>query len=105
VQDRTRRRDDAVATFLLHSRESGQELVGDVFAQPDLTECRPSDHQGLAALKRPEATLRIGGVIRKLEGRDIGVVDLAQVVVRRVISSQPASGVTMRHGEVVERSA
>ena len=106
VQDKARRRDDAVAAFLLDSREPGEKLVGDVFAQADLSECRPSDRQGFAALKRPESTLRIGGVIRKLECRDIGVVDLAEVVV--LARDLEPAGIGRHHAprrEVVERGA
>ncbi len=42
VQHPARRRDQAVAAFLLHAGQPGEELVGDVLAQAGLAEPRPS---------------------------------------------------------------
>ena len=43
VQDEARGGDDAVGAFLLHARQPGEELVGDVLAQAFLAEVGPRD--------------------------------------------------------------
>jgi hypothetical protein len=77
VQDEARARDEAVAAFLLHTGQGGQELVGDVLAKAGLAERRAGNGQGRAAKQR----LAVGLVIGAIEGRLRGVVDLAEVVV------------------------
>ena len=51
VQDEARRGDDAVATLLLHTGQSGEELVGDVLAQPRLAKARAGNAQRFLALE------------------------------------------------------
>ena len=106
VQDETRRRDDAVATFLLDSGDPREELVGDILAETGLAEGRTGNHECLATLQRPERTFGIRRVIGKVEGRHIGVVDFAEVVVP-ASDFQPA-GIRRHHAprcQVVERRA
>ena len=101
VQDPHRRGDDAVAAFLLHAGQAGQELVGDVLAQPGLAEGSARDRQEL--LRELAA-----GIIQTLqpESRGFLVVDPAQVVAD-ALDLQPVA--VRRHhlprGEVVERRA
>ena len=78
VQDEARRGDDAVAAFLLDAGQAGQELVGDILAQPGLAETRAGNFENLRfAFGRP-AVARVA-----LDGkpRDRHIVDLAEVVI------------------------
>ena len=77
VHDPARRRDQAVAALFLDAGQTGQELVGDVLAEPFLAEHRARDLEPLGALQR----LAAGVEIAELEGRGLDVVDLAEVVV------------------------
>ena len=80
VQDPARAGDDAVATFLLHARQAGQELVGDVLAQTFLAELAAFDRQRLGA---QHLLARLAVAVRplQLERGHRHVVDLAEVVV------------------------
>jgi hypothetical protein len=102
VDDPARRRDQPVAAFLLDSRNAGEELVGDVLAEPFLPEHGAGHRQPLGALELLAAGVEIPELERHL-GR---VVDLAEVVVQardleplRVRRHHPP------RGEVVERGA
>ena len=97
VQDEARRRDDAVAAFLLHAGQTGEKLVGHVLAQPGLAKALARDRQRLARASARRAAVRCGSATR------------ARTSPRRRRGSCPgcgrgarppatrASGVTMRH--------
>ena len=81
VQDPARRRDQPVAAFFLHARQTGEEFVGDVLAEAFLAE--------RAGLRCPASRCAISfrSAVRlsnqsQLEARDRHVVDLAEVVVQ-----------------------
>ena len=91
VQDEARRGDDAVAAFLLHAGQAGEELVGDVLAETGLAKRRARDRQRLAARA---ASCRRRRSTRTRSVADRRVVDLAQVVVearRPRATRRPAS--------------
>ncbi len=69
--------DQAVAAFFLNARQAAQELVGHVLAQAFLAEGLARNHQLLGAHMR----FAVGFEGFQLKGGDLGIVDLAQVVV------------------------
>ena len=102
VHDPARAGDQAVAAFLLHAGQPGQELVSDVLAQTFLAEQPAGDVQPLGALQ----LLAAGIEMAQLEAGQLHVVDLAQVVVQ-AHHLQP-SGLGRDHapgGQVVQRRA
>ena len=106
MQDKARRRDDAVAAFLLHSRQPGEELVGHVLAEPCLAEPLARNRQRLLALERAESAFCVDGVVRELECGDRRVVDLSQIVIEPR-DLEPV-GIGRDHaprGEIIERRA
>lgn len=105
VQDPARAGDDAVAAFLLHAGQAGQELVGDVLAEAFLAELAAFDGERLGA-QRLAAHGRVAVEPLQLEGGDRRVVDLAQVVVQ-ARDFEPVA-VRIDHappGQVVQRGA
>ena len=68
--------DQAVATFLLHTGQTGEELVGDVLAESDLAETRAGDDQRFFSQRTPLLVQ-----VLQVKGRVIGVVNLADVVI------------------------
>ena len=65
VQNPARRRDDAVAAFLLHAGQAAQELVGDVLAEPGLAELRALDRAALACAESRPAPAASGRPSRR----------------------------------------
>ncbi len=105
VQDPARAGDDAVAAFLLHAGQTGQELVGDVLAQTFLAEGAAFDGECLGA-QQLGADRRIAVEPLQLERDDGRVVDLAEVMVQ-ALDFQPVA-VRIDHappGQVVQRGA
>jgi len=70
--------DQAVTAFLLDAGQAGEELVGDVLAQALLAEGGAGDRQLFGAHQR----LAVGLEGLQLEAGDLGIVDLAQVVIQ-----------------------
>ena len=101
VQDPHRRGDDAVAAFLLHAGQAGEELVGDVLAQPGLAEGPARDAEEFFGDL-------MAGIVEMLEAEGGGflIVDLAQVVAD-ALHFQPLAvgGDHLPRREVVERRA
>ncbi len=105
VQDPARGGDQAVAAFLLHAGQAGQEFVRDVLAQAFLAETAAFDCQDFAA-QRPFAGLAAAIGPLKLEARNVHVVDLAAIV-RQAGDFQPIA-FRIHHappGQVVQRGA
>jgi hypothetical protein len=101
VQDPNRRGDQAVAAFLLHAGQTGEELVGDVLAQAGLAESAAGDGEELLAFDAA-----VVGEVLDAEGGGFLLVDLAQVVAD-AFDFQPAA-VGIHHaprGQVVQRRA
>ena len=95
VQDEARRGDEAVAAFLLDAGQAGEELVGDVLAEPGLAEAAAGDGRGFPA--RPWRSCRPRA--KRLDRESAPVSTswiLPRLWSRRLTSSQSASGVTMR---------
>ena len=102
VHDPARAGDQAVTAFFLHPGQARKELVGHVFAQTFLAESLARDHQGFGA----DRGFAVGLEVTQLKGGDLGVVDLAHVVVH-ADHVQPF-GIGRDHapaGQVVERRA
>ncbi len=76
VQDEARRRDDAVATFLLHAGQASQKLVCHVLAEPFLAKALSRYCQDLGFARHPSVAAKP----RDAKMRQFGVVDLAEVV-------------------------
>ncbi len=101
VQNPHRRSNDAVATFLLHARQAGEKLVGDILAESGLAESLARDAEEFFRHLTP-------CVVEPLEAEGGGflIVDLAEVVADALDLQPLAVG---RHhlprGEVVERGA
>ena len=78
VQHPAGARDQAVAAFLLHPRQTREKLVGDILAQPRLAKTAPRYVEPLGAYRR----LAIGFEMPQLETGHLDIVDLAHVVVQ-----------------------
>ncbi|MNS67833.1 hypothetical protein D3C72_1010950 [compost metagenome] len=105
VQHPARRRDQAVATFLLNAGQAGQELVGNVLAQAFLAEDAALDFQQFG-LQETLAGLALAVKPLELEARRVHVMDLAHVVFQAG-DFQPVA-VRIHHappGQVVQRGA
>src|SRR3569623_1457167 len=82
VQNPARRRDQAVAAFLLNAWQTGQEFVGDVLAQAFLAEYATLDFEDFRLERRIALAVRLGRMRPfELEARHRRIVDLAQVVI------------------------
>ena len=105
VQHPARRGDQAVAAFLLHAGQAGQELVGDVLAQTFLAEHAAGDLQRLG-LEQAFAGLAASVEPLEFEARHVHVVDLAHVV-GQARDFEPVA-VRIDHappGQIVQRGA
>ncbi len=80
VQDPARRRDDPVATFLLHARQSAEELVGDVLAEAELAEATSIDFEPFRAQHARAFGLVASVLPGEVEDGFVDFVDLAEVV-------------------------
>ena len=69
VDDPARRRDQAVAAFLLDAGHAGEELVGDVLAEPFLAEHRAGDLEPLGALELLAAGVEVVQLEARLRAR------------------------------------
>ena len=80
VQDPARRRDDAVAAFLLDAGQAAEELVGDVLAEAGLAE-RPAGELEPLRAQHARRVGRLAAVLpHEFEHGRRDVVDLAEVV-------------------------
>ncbi len=103
MQDEGRLGDDAVAALLLHARQSRQEFVGDVFAEPGFAESRSRNFKNFRFAARRFA---VEHMARDAKARDRHVVDFPEVVIE-ALDLQPL-GVGRDHfpgSEIVERGA
>ena len=78
VQHPARGDDDAVGAFLLHAGNAGEELVGDVLAQPD--PCG-SAAPGMVRASSPSSFLPLGSKRLQTEFDVLLLMDLAVVVI------------------------
>ncbi len=80
VQQPARRRDHAIAAFLLHARQAAQEFVRDVLAETCLAELSPLDVDPRGA-KLARFLGRLASILPyELERSHFGFVDLSAVV-------------------------
>src|SRR5690606_3261674 len=78
MQDECRRRDKAVTAFFLDAWQTGQELVGNVLAETNLTETGAGNLKDLGLRLQ---SLAVGVVATDLESRHVHIMDLAEIMV------------------------
>ena len=78
VQHPTRRGNQPVRALFLHARQTGEEFIGDIFAQADLAEGMPGNFQGLAA----QFGFAIGRKTHQFKCGKLGIMDFAHIVIQ-----------------------